>query len=263
MKRLAPVLFVLGLALGASLLVEARISYRIDEIRLDADDTTAWAHSTTTLAQRDVGLDRNAVGVLGITDGSTGKGAVLASYMVLDEIGATPSTPASGDIAIYASGTGVVHQIDDAGVMTPLFIDSGCLLRSTANQAITTATTTAISFDAEVRDTDSYHDNSSDNERAVIPADGEYLLIAQATVDAVADGKYAVMSFYVDGSQITGPKTYSGSSAGVASYYPAVQIAAVVTLSAGSYVDVRITHDHGSDRNILQDYSFLTVVRIS
>jgi hypothetical protein len=58
----------------------------------------------------------------------------------------------------------------------------GCRLKKSgsANQNISNATTTTITFDAEDFDTDAFHDNSTNNSRITIPAGkgGKYLFTA-------------------------------------------------------------------------------------
>jgi hypothetical protein len=51
---------------------------------------------------------------------------------------------------------------------TPSFV--GCLLTKTADQSISNATVTKITFDSEVFDTDGFHDNSTNNTRITIPS---------------------------------------------------------------------------------------------
>jgi hypothetical protein len=55
----------------------------------------------------------------------------------------------------------------------------GCKLTKSVDQAITNVTTTVISFDGEDFDTDSFHDNSTNNSRITIPSGkgGKYLFV--------------------------------------------------------------------------------------
>ncbi len=51
-------------------------------LELGSDNAVAWANVTGAINTKDIGLARNAVGVLRVTDGSTGIGALLNSVLV-------------------------------------------------------------------------------------------------------------------------------------------------------------------------------------
>lgn len=51
---------------------------------------------------------------------------------------------------------------------------SGARVYSSTNQSIANDTSVTIPFDSESYDTDSYHDNSTNNDRLTIPQDGYY-----------------------------------------------------------------------------------------
>jgi hypothetical protein len=70
----------------------------------------------------------------------------------------------TGDVLTVSGGVPVWAAPAPA---TPSFV--GCLLTKTADQSISNATITKVTFDSEVFDTDGFHDNSSNNTRITIP----------------------------------------------------------------------------------------------
>lgn len=84
----------------------------------------------------------------------------------------------------------------------------GCLARKTSNQSITTNTATAVTFDAEDFDTDAFHSTSSNTSRFTVPAGkaGYYLFGTNLTDigGGAVSGALALLSFYKNGTQITG-----------------------------------------------------------
>jgi hypothetical protein len=126
----------------------------------------------------------------------------------------------------------------------------GCRLYKTANQAITTSTWTAVSWDAEVFDTDGFHDNSTNNTRITIPTGkgGKYLLNALMRFEGNATG--ARLSYYsINGlaNPLATGVSIPGSSACDQQMFSPV----IVNLSAGDYVEYIVLHNVGSNINFV------------
>ena len=58
--------------------------------------------------------------------------------------------------------------------------DLGCRVRKSANQSIPNATVTTVTWDTEDYDTDTMHDNVTNNTRLTIQTAGKYLIVAQS-----------------------------------------------------------------------------------
>ena len=71
---------------------------------------------------------------------------------------------------------------------TPAFV--GCSLTKSANQSISTATATAVTWDTELKDTDAFHSTSSNTSRITIPAGkaGMYLVTGQLSFASNSTG---------------------------------------------------------------------------
>jgi hypothetical protein len=78
---------------------------------------------------------------------------------------------------------------------------SGALVTKTSAQAITGSTNTLVTWDTEANgfDTNSYHDNTTNNQRLTVPTAGYYRITGQITLDASANG-YRNLSIIKNGS---------------------------------------------------------------
>ncbi len=125
----------------------------------------------------------------------------------------------------------------------------GCRLYKTGAQTISNATTTAITWNAEVFDTDSFHDNVTNNSRITIPSGkgGKYIFGAQWTW-AGNTTSFRTAYFTVNGAQdkeaysTIDPSVYSGR----ANYV----LQDVLSLSAGDYVELKCYQNSGGNLNI-------------
>jgi hypothetical protein len=107
---------------------------------------------------------------------------------------------------------------------------SGALVRKTAPQ--TSVTAAALTWDAEVYDTDAYHDNVTNNTRLTVPSDGLYRVSASA--DAHTDVRIYLnknaLSFrgmlHVDGSSVSSQSVHGSS--------------AIISCTAGDYFETQI-----------------------
>jgi len=118
----------------------------------------------------------------------------------------------------------------------------GCQLWKSANQSISNATYTAITFDNENFDTDSFHSTSSNTSRITIPVglDGKYLVTFTAGYNANStgirgsalhkNGALAFVMFQVSASSAA--DTFFGSSQ-------------IMNLSAGDYVELFLYQSSG------------------
>lgn len=144
----------------------------------------------------------------------------------------------------------VVDSAQSAGIKwaapaasTPTLV--GCKVVLTSNYTLANNTETALAFTTELFDTDSFHDNSTNNSRITIPTgkSGYYLLSANMSIGAVTSGQ-ADIRIRKNGSQI--------------GYYPMGQNATnasstasdVFYLTAGDYVELVGFQDSGSSKTV-------------
>jgi hypothetical protein len=114
----------------------------------------------------------------------------------------------------------------------------GCSVYKTANQSLTTATLTALSFDAEYYDTNTMHDNTTNNSRITIPASqgGKYLMTGNIAYAPNAGG-WRYFFLRINGSN----NFYSASNPVLlpfASFPNYMGVSFVLDLAAADYVEL-------------------------
>jgi hypothetical protein len=83
---------------------------------------------------------------------------------------------------------------------------NGALATKTTTQSISAATTTTITFNSEANgfDTNSYHDDSTNNSRMTVPSTGYYRITAAITFDATNNTGYRNIDLMKNGTRIYG-----------------------------------------------------------
>jgi len=127
---------------------------------------------------------------------------------------------------------------------TPSTTFVGASLYKSGNQAITTATTTTITWDAELFDTNTFHDNSTNNSRITIPAGyaGKYLVTSTISWGSSATG-YRIAEIYKNGA--TANFTWSGAMQG----YYVVGLTTILNLAVSDYLEIKGYQNSGGNLN--------------
>jgi len=155
---------------------------------------------------------------------------------------ATVVKPTNATLALVQNAGGVLYfTATDAATFMPFDVGSGtasfkgCQLWKNANQSINNNTYTAITFDNENFDTDSYHSTSSNTSRITIPAGlgGKYLFTFTAGYVASATGIRG-SALYKNGAQAHIMFQVSASSA-ADHFFAGAQI---MNLTAGDFVEL-------------------------
>ena len=153
------------------------------------------------------------------------------------------------DRIVARKSGGNVDDLARADVQGILKAGAGALVKRTSNQSINDATWTAINFDAEVRDTDSIHDNVTSNTRLTVPTGfSRVRLEAQVQFDTGSG---------VRGVWITKNGTaFDGSAVpffdGISSVADVKQaMTGVLDVSAADYFELFVYQDSGSSLNVL------------
>lgn len=159
------------------------------------------------------------------------------------------SANSTGDVADIAAGTNfhVLRRVSDTlgfGMLDPQYLNHvGCrIYNSSATVTIANATYTAVPWDAETWDTTTFHDNSTNNTRITIPSGhgGKYLFTGQIAFETNTTG-VRELKFLVDGGT-----SFGWSSSAVVTGSPLIiNIAAIYTISAGSYVELYVYQSSG------------------
>lgn len=131
-----------------------------------------------------------------------------------------------------------------AAASSPSFV--GCSLKKApgSTQTISTGTYTKITFNAEVYDTDGFHDNATNNTRITIPSGkaGKYLLTGKAELEANGSGTLRQILFYKNNSiafyQFSPPS---------ATLRFASDITYVFDAAVGDYFELALYQDRGAN----------------
>ena len=162
-------------------------------------------------------------------------------------------TDASTTLAV-ASTAGYVLTVDSAQATglkwaaassTPTFV--GCAAISTSATNVGNNTWTAVAFQSERFDTDSFHDNSTNNSRITIPAGkgGYYLVIYRSGFESITTND-CIMKLYKNGSAFDEGYTYSTISKVSSPYIKAdMHSSAIVSLAAGDYIQLYVLQASG------------------
>jgi hypothetical protein len=115
----------------------------------------------------------------------------------------------------------------------------------TTSKTITTATDTAIDWDAEKLDTSSIHDNATNNTRLTAPIDGIYFVYASLRTNGSTTG--VQLSLKKNGSMFANFQPGNPATSGD---YDA-QGYRLVSLKKDEYVEIFFYHTTGSDRSVI------------
>ena len=123
----------------------------------------------------------------------------------------------------------------------------GCILTKTANQSINNLSSTAISWDSELKDTDGFHNNSTNNTRITIPSGkgGLYLITGQTSYAANSTG-YRAATIRKNGSDyyvFWNARATDGE-------WSVGSVSNLIELAAGDYLEMFTYHNAGTAINI-------------
>ena len=130
--------------------------------------------------------------------------------------------------------------------------------RTTDQLNFTSGADTAIAWDAEKYDTDTYHDNSTNPSRLTVPADGKYLLTVHLGWMNATSGDTVYSSWKVDGGSAVRMLRDDSMSGGNFSANTSV----VIDLSSGSYVEVFGLINGSSTTDLRAIYSYAMLTRV-
>lgn len=205
----------------------------------------------------------------GISGGGT-SGAVTITNTMATEI------TASGDI-IVGTGSGTFDNLPIGTTGQVLTADTtvspykvkwatpagsafaGARANRSGDQSISNTTATAVSFNAEVFDTDNFHSTSTNPSRMTIPTGkgGYYQVNAMIKWSSInAPATVRQLRLYVNGSNlITYSLQWNSNDDGYQTYGD------ILSLSAGDYVEFYVWQNSGSSTNV-QDLSTFSLAKL-
>ena len=106
-----------------------------------------------------------------------------------------PSAAQTDHAKVWVDSKGLIHTSDDGGneLLTPM-----ARVQNSANISIATSTTTPLTFDTDIFDTDGIHDTGSNTDRLTCQTAGLYLFTASVWFDSNATG-YREIQISIDG----------------------------------------------------------------
>jgi hypothetical protein len=138
----------------------------------------------------------------------------------------------------------------------------GASVYRTTNLAVVTATNTVVGFDAEDFDTNSIHDNTTNNSRMTIPAGyaGKWLIIGSVFWQGNATGARSI-ELYKNGSMYAIWDVSPGNTSSFAQ-----NMSAVLNLAVSDYIEMRVEQTTGGNLNLWSNaigYGNVTALSVS
>ncbi len=208
----------------------------------------------------------------------------LNGQVLVQGVDYTETTPASGTFTMttapvatdvievfyqsVVTTTGNADTLDNLHASSFLKIDEidMCHIQkngSGSHQTISNSTSTALSFDQELFDTNTMHDNSTNNSRVTIKRTGYYLINGAIRWETTSSGGYnRKISIYKNGSEVFTniilPTTTSASNA------PSQTITAMLLLAVNDYIELYVYQDSGGNLDVSKwsPHTYLEVVRM-
>ena len=232
-----------------------------------AADTTLTVNSTTGFESRGIiTIENEVITYTGktattFTGCSRGAGGTTAAAHVSGKtVGLIYTAAHHNDLAAAIVALETKVGIGSSGIAQDKLaaVDHVLAYRSSGTLTLTTATETTVTFDAEQRDSNTMHDNSSNTSRLTCKTAGLYVIHGQVTFTsnaAVAQESY----IRLNGST----RIAVGSSTGAASQY--VPVYREYVLAVNDYVELRAYQNGGGNVDVVNGalYTYFGMRRVS
>lgn len=243
-----------------SVLAEGMVSYLQDTNAVEVYDGSAW-----------VGIG-NSGDITGVTAGTGISGGGTSGTVTITNSMATEIT-AAGDI-IVGTGSGTFDNLPIGTTGQVLTADTtvspykvkwataasgstlvGVQATLSSEQTVSSATYTAVTFNTETAgfDTDSFHDNSTNNSRFTVPSGkgGYYYMIGRVVVAGASSSWNNRCKIRKNGSTDLAFGYSNASTTGDVTTF----VSCAANLSAGDYVEFVVYQGSGSNKNLQSNLS--------
>ena len=129
-------------------------------------------------------------------------------------------------------------------------------LTKTANQSISSSTYTQITWNSELIDTSSFHDNVTNNERITVPTAGYYKFFIQLEYAANGTGERDIF-YLLNATSGAGTIIYKGPGSSVDNF--SHQTTFILNLAANDFVIAQTYQTSGGALNVVGQNSFYQV----
>ena len=154
----------------------------------------------------------------------------------------------SGNLYFTAAGASIFSKADGAAAASSFV---GCGVKKTTDQSINNSTYTVVSWDSENFDTDTMHDNSTNNTRITVPSGkgGYYLLTGSIAFNSNGTGN-RIVRFYKNGSDLRWVASLAAANTGNFTIVPFSQ---VFNLAAADYIELYAFQSSGGALSVMSD----------
>ena len=171
-------------------------------------------------------------------------------------------TTATGDTALFVSEGSGNWRCSFYQRASGLLIGANPTFEATmsGNQSLNTATNTKIAFDTETFDTNNNYDPTT-NYRFTPTVAGKYLVTGSIKFDLATDVKAIEINIYKNGSAMTPARSTTGSTSGT--NLQSVLVSTIVSMNGSTdYVEIFGYHEQGGAKNVFQNGSFFSAVKV-
>ena len=188
------------------------------------------------------------------TSNSSGTaGAIRADDTILVFNTEVPDAITFGQSGSAGSGNIAAYQNHAHAMAAETTQDVSCRVTNDANQSIGDSSATKLSFNSEIFDTDSFHDNTTNNSRLTIPEDGKYLCGVSFTI-AGASG-HAEVGILLNNSN----KIAMSSMANVSGANIGPAVTTMADLDADDYIEALVYQDSGGSVSVHSSADFTPI----
>jgi len=177
---------------------------------------------------------------LSTSNSSGSAGALRADDTILVYDATVPTTIAFGASAATGSASVSARRDHNHGMAADPTVDISCRVTHDASQSIANSTQTALAFNTETFDTDTMHDNSTNNSRITFKTAGKYLVNANWTWGANASG-FRRGRIRVGGSLVIGMVQTVTPAPG----NPRMTLSCIYGFDADEYIELVVDQDSG------------------
>lgn len=228
---------------GTDLLIYDGTTFKVTGTSINFGDNLDVAVTGSTAYISAVGVTGSA-GAQG-EQGIPGPAGSNTSYYD-DSVFKATGTTVSFDRGLDISVTGSSVFVNISSNIYPTF--SGAILLKGADQNISSATGTAVTFDGELIDTDGYHNTGTNTTRLTAPVTGYYMVGGSAEINTLLDQKFYILSIQKNGVATDGDgraRVYTSGNS-----LPSQHFSRPVQLNIGEYVELIVQHNNGNTQPV-------------